>query len=76
VIYKVDRRALLVKISTLRIRTNQPVKVPGERRRSDVSYLPFQGAPHNDAPAAFGGTHLDPIYILSIESNLFKSDRP
>ncbi len=45
-----------------------------EGRRSEVDSLPFPGAPHNDAPAGFRRSHLDPVDILPFKSNLLKPD--
>src|SRR5665811_507246 len=36
-----------------------------EWRMSYVGYLPFRGTPHDDAPAAFCRSHLDPVDIIS-----------
>src|SRR3990170_5503750 len=44
---------------------------PGiERRWSDVFCLPIRRMLYNNAPAAFCWSHLDPVDILPIESNL------
>jgi hypothetical protein len=45
-----------------------------ERRWGDFADMPFSVAPHDNTPAAFRWSHLDPVDIVHIKDNLFKPD--
>jgi len=50
---------------------------PGvEGRRHNVGRTTPGGPTHDDIPAAFGRTHLDPVDILTVDGRLLEPDRP